>query len=181
MPPTERDDTLAMYWPEGGRLPPDLALAPTYAFRTGVDYTPFETVQKAIGFEMTRAAWDTLLARLVQGGMVFIETCETRTPVAVAAAECREDGWVEIGWVAVVPEHRGRGLGLAACAALTRVLMAAGEKRIFGSTQDHRIAALRIYFTLGFHPVHRTEKVQRWRTVCEAVDTPFTPDRWGWP
>ena len=181
MVPIERDDTLAMLWPDDIGGPPDCELAASYALRGDVDYAAFEEVQKSIGFEVTNAAWETLLANLVQGAMVFIESTDTRAPVAVAVAERRDDGWVELGWVAVAPEHRGRGLGFAVCASLISTLIGAGEKRLFGSTQDHRLAALRNYLTLGFHPVFRKEKVQRWREVCQALEVPFSPNRWGWP
>ena len=87
--------------------------------------------------------------------MVFAETNETHEPVAVAAAEWVASGWMELGWVAVAPAHRGQGLGLAVCSSLIARLTLADESRLWGSTQDHRLAALRIYFTLGFHPVFR--------------------------
>ena len=67
------------------------------------------------------------------------------------------------------------------CSALIRQQLASGEQRIFGSTQDERLAALRIYLEIGFHPVHREDKVERWRAICDHLGWPFTPRLWGWP
>jgi len=179
MVPMERQDTLAMQWPDAGRMPRRTDLAPGYAFRADPDHAAFAAVQRAIGFEMTPAVWAPLNRTLVEGSMVLVESEDAGTPVAVAAAERRLGGWVELGWVAVAPDHRGRGLGLAVCTSLTRALLASGEARLIGSTQDHRLPALAIYFALGFHPVFRAEKVARWQAVCHALRIPYSPARWG--
>ncbi len=181
MVPIERDETLAMAWPQGRQPPSRIELPPGYTLRTAVDHAAFKGVQASIGFEVSDAAWGTLTERLVSGSMVFAETSETHEPVAVAAAERVASGWVELGWVAVAPAHRGQGLGLAVCSSLIARLTLADESRLWGSTQDHRLAALRIYFTLGFHPVFRPEKLGRWREVCARLDRPFSRDVWGWP
>jgi len=170
-----------MDWPQGRQPPSGLEPPPGYALRTAVDRAAFRDVQASIGFEVSDTAWSTLTERLVSGSMVFAETSEDHEPVAVAAAERVAGGWVELGWVAVAPAHRGQGLGLAVCSALTARLILADESRLWGSTQDHRLAALRIYFTLGFHPVFRPEKLGRWREVCARLDRVFSPDLWGWP
>jgi hypothetical protein len=60
-------------------------------------------------------------------------------------------------------------------------LVDAGETRLFGSTQDDRLAALAIYFSLGYVPVFRPEKLDRWRRVCNALGVPFSVAEWGWP
>lgn len=181
MVPIERDETLAMVWPQDGQPPDRIESPPGYTLRTAVDRAAFNRVQASIGFEVTDAAWAKLTERLVSGSMVFAETSETHEPIAVAAAERGVSGWVELGWVAVAPAHRGQGLGLAVCESLTARLILSGESRLWGSTQDHRLAALRIYLTLGFHPVFRPEKTGRWREACARLDRAFSPDLWGWP
>jgi len=176
--PTEREETLAMAWPPGADAP-DASPVAGYSLRVGADRAAFESVQAGIGFDVTDAAWTGLSERLVDTAMVLAFGSDE--PVAAAAAERRAGGWVELGWVAVSPAHRGRGLGLAVCARLTRRLLETGETALFGSTQDHRLAALRIYFALGFHPVHRDAKRDRWRAVCERIGAPYEPARWRWP
>ena len=170
-----------MVWPGGGHLDELSDAASDYTVHLQVERPAFQQVQASIGFAVTDDVWDTVTGRLVSDAMVFARTRKTREPVAVAVAERRSDGWVEIGWVAVAPAHRGNGLGAVVCASLTRHLLAAGEVRLFGSTHDHRLAALSIYFALGFHPVYRAEKHQRWRAVCRRLQVPFSPDEWGWP
>lgn len=175
MMPTERDETLAMTWP-ADTVPPLVALAPGYTLRAGVEQVAFHQVQASIGFDVTDEMYGALTERAVAACMVL-----AGAPVAAAVGERRDGGWVELGWVAVSPAHRGEGLGLAICASLTRELLAAGETHLFGSTQDHRLAALRIYFALGFHPVFRKEKAARWRAACRRLSQPYAPDEWGWP
>ncbi|MFT5679240.1 MAG: mycothiol synthase [Myxococcota bacterium] len=167
--PLERDETLALRWPPDASPPPPPDLPRGYTLRVGVDRAAFASTQAAIGFEVTDAAWSRLVEQLAAGAMVFAETTDTHEPVAVAAAEHCADGWVEPGWVAVAPVHRGAGLGLAVCTALTRHLLSHGHHRLIGSTQDHRLAALRIYLTLGFQPVLRPEKAARWQAVMLQV------------
>jgi mycothiol synthase len=111
--------------------------------------------------------------------MVFVESDDV--PVAVACALEREEGWRELAWVAVASVHRGKGLGSMVCSALIRHLLASDEQRIFGSTQDERLAALRIYLEMGFYPVHREDKVERWHAICNNLSWPFRPQLWGWP
>ncbi len=164
-PPLERAETLALRWPEGQAPPAKPTLDPEYRLRTMVDARPFRRVQATIGFHVAEDAWRSLRTNLVEDAMVFATRAEV--PVGVAAAERRGD-WVELGWVAVSPADRGRGLGLAVCAALTRQLLKSGETKVFLSTQDHRLAALKIYLSLGFHPVVRG-KGERWRAVHEQL------------
>lgn len=167
-----------MTWPGTGEPPASPRTDQGYGLRVEVDRVAFRGVQESIGFHVTDGAWDALVANLVDDSMVF--ALRGDHPVAVAAAE-RRARWVEIGWVAVDPAHRGAGLGLAVCSQLTRLLIAAGETRLFGSTHDHRLAALKIYFALGFVPVYRHDKSVRWQRVCEQLDLPFAPAIWGWP
>ena len=138
MVPIERDETLAMAWPQGRQPPSRIELPPGYALRTAVDHAAFKGVQASIGFEVSDAAWGTLTERLVSGSMVFAETSETHEPVAVAAAERVASGWVELGWVAVAPAHRGQGLGLAVCSSLIARLT-----RIWRPTYNSAYAARR--------------------------------------
>jgi mycothiol synthase len=78
------------------------------------------------------------------------------------------------------PSSRGQGLGRQVCAALTAQLLALGHTRLFGSTPDHRLAALRIYLDLGFVPAHWADRVERWLKVMETLGVDWTPDARGW-
>lgn len=162
--PTERDDTLAFFWPQGAP-PPEVTCPSGVEVRLGADRAAFEQVQAAIGFVVTDAHWAGIV--LVDDGMVVAEA--DGQPVAVACAESRDEGWSELAWVAVAPACRGRGLGRLVCSALIAHLLAHGHDRIVGSTQDHRLHALRIYLGLGFRPLERPEKAERWAAVHAAL------------
>ena len=163
-PPVERPETLALLWP-GDSSPPDAAAVDGFTLERGVNPLAFREVQRSIGFELTEAAWREI--RLVKGAMVCAS--DEDGPVAVAIAEPRPGGWVELGWVAVDPSRRGRGLGSAVCRDLVRLLLSDGHSRIFCSTQDARTQALAIYLDMGFQPVERPEKVERWAEVLRSL------------
>ena len=128
---------------------------------------------------MTGETWNQLCEELMPGSMVICYAAEQ--PVATACALVRPGGWREIAWLAVDTAHRGGGLGTLVCATLLRHLLGTGEHRVFGSTQDERLAALRLYLRLGCHPVYRPDRVERWRRVCDSLGSPYTPKAWGWP
>lgn len=158
--PLERPETLALVWP--GKAPAPRPQVPEgYSLHAGADPAAFATVQASIGFAATPETWASL--DLVPDGMVVAQGPEGA--VAVACALQSVSPWIELAWVAVDPAHRGRGLGKAVCASLVAGLLASGRNRIVGSTQDARIHALRIYLDLGFEPVQRPDKVERWAAV----------------
>ncbi len=59
----------------------------------------------------------------------------------------------ELGWVAGDPEHKGKGLGMAVCAAATARLIAGGYKEVYLSTDDWRLPAIKVYLKLGYEPM----------------------------
>jgi ribosomal protein S18 acetylase RimI-like enzyme len=84
----------------------------------------------------------------------------------------------ELGWVAVDPDHRRKGLGTAVCASVT-TRPQAGYQDIHLYTEDLRLAALVLYLKLGYQPfIHAPDMLDRWRHICEAVDWKFTPNAW---
>jgi mycothiol synthase len=83
----------------------------------------------------------------------------------------------ELGWVAVDPDHRRKGLSTAVCASVTARLIHAGYQDIYLYTEDFRLAALALYLKLGYPPfIHAPDMLDRWRHVCEALGWMFTPD-----
>ena len=167
-----------MVWPPN-EAPPAPTNVGTYVTRFTLNRTWFDRVQSASGWHVTDEQWNQLSTELVPSSMVFVEKSEE--PVAVACALEREDEWLELAWVAVAFEHRGKRLGRMVCSALIRQLLASREQRICASTQGARLAALRIYLKVGCHPVHCEDKVERWRAICNNLGHPFTPRSWGWP
>ena len=195
MMPHERPETLALVWPGSARAQPTVGIAPQRATEQRatpqleppqlakadyvVDRPAFEAVQAAAGWQMPPGQWADLVNEWVAESMVLLRV--EGFAVAAACALRRTDDWIELAWVAVVPAFRGRGLGRAVCAALLARVLELGHVRLFGSTQDARLPALRIYLDLGFAPVYRAEKVARWQAICAATGHAFAPLKWGWP
>lgn len=72
----------------------------------------------------------------------------------------------ELGWVSVLPEHRGLHLGRTACSAVLRYAAEQGHRAIFLRTDDHRLAAIRTYLRLGFEPwMYDSSAPGRWQAV----------------
>ena len=176
--PLERPETVAIVWPVGNVLPIEVHVE-DYVSQFATDRSLFVRVQDGIGWHITEEQWSLLLTEMVPDSMVFV--MRDGDPVAVACALSRADGWVELAWVAVVPEFRSMGLGKMVCSVLVQHLLTSGHHRVYGSTQDERLAALSIYLGIGFHPVYREDKVKRWVEICSNLGRSFSPELWGWP
>ena len=111
---------------------------------------------------------------LLPGGFFVIEHMASGRLAATAMAlhspaELHPFG-AELGWVAADPEHSGRGLGAAVCAAATARLIAAGYGDIRLQTDDWRLAAIKVYLKLGYEPLlYRDDMVPRWQAVKESL------------
>lgn len=79
--------------------------------------------------------------------------------------------WPELGWVAALPEYRGRGLGRLVCLAVLHHAAELGHPGIFLMTDDHRLPAIRTYLGLGFQPWMYDETAPgRWGEVLKLLD-----------
>jgi predicted GNAT family acetyltransferase len=92
--------------------------------------------------------------------------------VAVAMAQQpkreHDPSWGEIGWVAVAPEHRGRGLGTAVCAGATRALLAAGLEPMLVVSHDN-LPAIKTYLKVGYAPVLRPRDIAAWTEISRKL------------
>ena len=80
----------------------------------------------------------------------------------------------ELSWVAGDPEHQGKGLGYAVCAAATRRLLEIGYRNIYLRTDDFRLPAIKLYLKLGYVPfLFAPEMEGRWRDVCAKLGVRF--------
>ena len=85
----------------------------------------------------------------------------------------------ELGWVAGDPAHAGKGLGMAASAAVTARLIGAGYRNIHLYTEDWRLPAIKTYLKLGYQPLlYLPEMPGRWQAICAQLQWPYTPERW---
>jgi mycothiol synthase len=74
----------------------------------------------------------------------------------------------ELGYLIVLQSQRRRGLGKAVCQSVVRRMMSAGYESIRVCVQEHRIAAIRTYLSVGFVPfLHSAEVEQRWQRLRE--------------
>jgi len=84
----------------------------------------------------------------------------------------------ELSWVAGDPEHKGKGLGYAVCAAVTRRFLEIGYRNIYLRTDDFRPPAIKLYLKLGYVPFLFAPDMERhWRDVCAGLGVDFEQTR----
>jgi len=75
-----------------------------------------------------------------------------------------------MGWVAVDPEHRGKGLGKFVTAAATQALLEHGAQYIYLLTDDWRVPAIKGYLKVGYVPIyHKPGMKKRWQELFLAL------------
>lgn len=169
-----------------GKLPLDISLPDGYLLRTyepGDEESWFRVMALA-GFEgWNREKLEPWLSKILPDGWFMVVHTATNTIVATAMAVHGPTNDFpfggELGWVAGDPEHAGRNLGLAVCAAVTQRLLDMGYRMIHLNTDDFRLPAVKIYFKLGYVPfLFGDDMADRWRVICSALDWPYAPDTW---
>jgi mycothiol synthase len=76
-----------------------------------------------------------------------------------------------VDYVACDPAHRGRKLGLMACGAVVKYLGENGYDSVSLKTDDWRLAAIKVYFDLGFTPViNRIDMSARWEAIRHQLE-----------
>jgi len=177
-------EQLQMIWPE--RLfgsPPKVILPDGYRMRTfrPEDQAGHLRLMRSAGFEgWNEESLKGCLATVLPEGFFVVIHESTGQIVASAMAthnpsELHPFGG-ELGWLAACPDHRGKGLGTAVCAAVTARFLGAGYRRIYLRTDDWRLAAIQVYLKLGYVPfLHAPDMEGRWRAVCEKLAWPFRP------
>jgi GNAT superfamily N-acetyltransferase len=99
--------------------------------------------------------------------------CHGREVVGTATAwESRQrPGHGMLHYLAVLPAHRGKRLGLALAARVLELLKGMGYADAWLSTDDFRLPAIHAYLALGFEPVH-TDKThaERWQIVRHKLN-----------
>jgi len=80
------------------------------------------------------------------------------------ASEPPDTGYVHM--IGVDGAHRGKRLGFLVTVAVLNRLAERGYKRALLNTDDHRLAALKLYLQMGFAPVIENEELRvRWSKV----------------
>lgn len=151
---------LIMFLPEE-RLdsPPEPILPAGYVLRCyrDADKEAYLALMAEAGFEVFgEKMLERVLTRTLPGGFFVIEHEESGALVATSlCTHAPRDGFPfggALGWVAGDPEHKGKGLGLAVCAAVTARLIRGGYRNIYLITHDWRLPAIKTYLKLGYRP-----------------------------
>jgi mycothiol synthase len=179
--PASPPEQLRMIWPpERLDAPPTVTIHPDYELRTfrhgsPEDLNGWVRLMELAGF----GVWDEtrfapILARILPNGWFFAVHRETGV-LAASAMACHEPRPLHpfggaLNWVCGDPAHRGNGLGMTVCAAVTARLLAAGYENIFLLTDDFRLPAISIYLRLGYRPLlHAPDMAERWRVVYKHL------------
>ena len=178
---------LQMLWPQSKlNQPPEVKMTGAYVLRNlRLEEAPaYYALMDGAGFK----GWsDNMLipwlTKLLPRGLFVIEHAPTRALAATAMAtrnpKAEHPEGFELGWVAGDAAHSGHGLGRAVCAAVTRRFLEEGAKRIYLLTDDWRLPAIKVYLKLGWAPfLFQPDMEERWKTVCEQLKWPFTPETW---
>ncbi|MHC4165498.1 MAG: GNAT family N-acetyltransferase [Planctomycetota bacterium] len=76
-----------------------------------------------------------------------------------------------IHWVAIVPEHQGKGLAEPLLAAVCNKLKSLGHNKTYLTTQTCRIPAINLYAKFGFAPVIDSDRSRKiWDELAMHVD-----------
>ena len=93
--------------------------------------------------------------------------------VVAATFASVEEGASELGRVDFVvsrPEFRGLGLGRAVCTEVVRSLIEKGYANVMLYTDDWRLPAIGLYFSMGFQPrTDREDMPERWEQIREEL------------
>jgi GNAT superfamily N-acetyltransferase len=105
---------------------------------------------------------------------LFLLDCEG---VAVGTAtawfnnDYRGEKCGRIHWVAIVPEHQGRGLSKPLLSAACRRLEELGHHKAYLVTSSVRIPAISLYLRFGFAPDVRSDEDKKvWNEIMEHVN-----------
>jgi mycothiol synthase len=119
------------------------------------------------------------VGRALDGGFFVIEHLASHELVAscVALRGSSSPRHVEagqLGWLVTDPSHARKGLGTIVSALVTNRLVAEGYQRPFLGTEDFRLAAISIYFNLGWRPhIYGDDMELRWRRIYGSLGREF--------
>lgn len=81
--------------------------------------------------------------------------------------------WGRVHWVAITPEHQGKGVSKPLLSAVMNRL-AQSHERAYLTTSTARIPAIHLYLTFGFHPYFGDpDSHTAWATVRQVLQHPL--------
>ena len=175
---------LEMVW-VGASLRPSLHSAPKYQLcrLTRKDRSAYADLMEQAG--MPELANDKRMKddakHTLQDGVWGLVDRDTKRLVGSARAMRSPSvpGAGELGWVAVLPDHQGQGLGAELSHQVIKQLLESGCEPVMLVTHGFRRAAIKTYLKLEFVPVISSPEVgERWKRICDEMAWPFTPQDW---
>ncbi len=127
------------------------------------------------GFVFSRKQLHGILSMCLPNGCFVVQHKATRDLVAtmmarhVSSPEHPFGG--RIDWLASDPEHRRRGLGAICARSAASRLLQSGYESIWVTTDDYRLAALKIFLAMGFKPCITPETKDRWKKVKDVINS----------
>ena len=84
-----------------------------------------------------------------------------------------------IDWLATHPDHYGKGLGFVVTACVMNRLIEVGYNRIFVTTDDHRLGAIKTFIRAGFVPrLFSQDMYARWEKISQNLGLEYRPEEW---
>jgi predicted dehydrogenase/GNAT superfamily N-acetyltransferase len=175
---THSHPQLQMIWPKRRlKNPPTPKLPKGYVLREyqSSDEAQYIALLSKAGFDgWNSARVQETLKRVLPDGFFVVEHAATHTLVATAMATHNPSEQLpyggELGWVAADPSHKGKGLGLAVCAAVTALYIRRGYQSIYLRTDDWRLAGIKTYLKLGYEPFLYEKSMQaRWKKIQKLL------------
>ena len=113
----------------------------------------------------------------VPDGSIFCVEDENHVPVATATAQLKVEGNVaHLHMVGARENARGKGLGLAVCAAVIQKHLDDGYTTCLLTTHDWRLPAIKHYLKLGFIPVLKHDSMRgRWEIIAKTFHMASIP------
>lgn len=166
---------------------------PTFSLPTGYAVRGFQVGDAATWTRLVQAADLHQAVTADRHREVFGEDLETLRQrqlfltapggeaVGTATAWYGSDGWERdwgrVHWVAIRPDHQGRGLSKPLLQAVLEQLRQLGHRRAYLITETVRWAALRLYLRFGFEPeLRRAEDRSVWTDLLRAGLPVALPD-----
>ena len=177
MGPIERNQEVVMV---ADRLPrsPN-RVPPPYSIRAFADkdVAAWTRIQAAADRynEITSGLFQTVFgtARDAHAARILIACDGAGSPIGTAAAWMGDGDRSEVGrlhWVAVMPEHEGRGVGRALVRQAITRLAELGHSSAYLTTSAARLRAIHVYAQCGFRPlVHTDTDRHAWDAIARAL------------
>lgn len=111
--------------------------------------------------------------------LFFVSRIMDGARVATATAISHADGRGYIHMVDSLPEVRGKGIGHAMISHALQILWQRGNREVWLTTDDFRLAAIKVYLDAGFLPVltddPESDMQTRWDAILNALAYPRVP------